>query len=213
MSKYDLVVFDLDGTLVDSDLALIKVGLKLSEYFLPKKDLTIDDLLYINGPSLDESMPVLFPEANVKEVREKYYELAKDSVKDMTLFPSVIPLLEALKALKIKIAIFTSRSRHSLEIVLKRYQLANYMTLIVAGDDGFKSKPSGEALDYIMNSLGIKKEKTLFVGDNWRDTLAGADAKVDVAYLVPYRRKQSIKISAKYLINDLKEVLRIVKDE
>lgn len=72
MSKYQLVVFDFDGTLIDSDLALVKIGLKLSETFLPKKDVSIDDYLYLNGPSLSESFPLLFPGVPYETLLAKY---------------------------------------------------------------------------------------------------------------------------------------------
>ena len=100
MSKYQLVVFDFDGTLVDSDLALIKIGLKMSETFLPKKDITIDDYLYLNGPSLSESMPLIFPGVPFEELRLKYNELAIDSARDMTLFKHAKEILEYLKEKK-----------------------------------------------------------------------------------------------------------------
>ena len=213
MNKVNLVVFDFDGTLVDSDLALVKVGLKMSEHFLIKKDVSIDDFLFLNGPSLDESLPLLFPGYDLKELRDAYYKLAPDSAKDVTLFPRVRELLRKLKEKKIDIAIFTSRSRFSTELILKRHGLLSKFKVIVCGDDGFARKPSGEGLTHLIKKAGTKPEKTLFVGDNWRDILAGKDAKVAVAFLKPYRRIHKLDLKADYAINELIEVLEVLNNE
>lgn len=212
MSKFDLVVFDFDGTLVDSDLALIKVGLKMGESFLLKKDVSIDDFLFLNGPSLDESLPLLFPDVPLEALKAKYYELALDSAKDMTLFKHSVETLDALSALKIDLAIFTSRSRNSVELILKQHRLFNKFKMIVCGDDGFSKKPSGEGLAHIIKELDVKASRTLFVGDNWRDILAGSDVSVPVAFIKPYRRPHKLDVKAQYVINDLSEIVEVVKN-
>ena len=212
MSKFDLVVFDFDGTLFDSDLALVKIALKMSETFLVKKDLSIDDLLFINGPSLDESLPLIFPGVELEELRAKYYEIALDSARDITLFKQAKPLLAELKKRKIDVAIFTSRARTSTELILKQHGMQNDFKMVVCGSDGFTKKPSGEGLTHLLDTLGVKPNRALYVGDNWRDILAGNDAGVPVAFIKPHRRIQKVDIKAQYTINDLNEVLEVIED-
>ena len=212
MSKFDLVVFDFDGTLFDSDLALVKIALKMSETFLVKKDLSIDDLLFINGPSLDETLPLIFPGVDIEVLRAKYYEIALDSARDITLFKQAKPLLAQLKKQKIDVAIFTSRSRPSTELILKQHGLQNEFKMVVCGSDGFAKKPSGEGLVHLLTTLGVKPNRALYVGDNWRDILAGNDAGVPVAFLKPYRRMHKLDIKAQYTINDINEVLEVIEN-
>lgn len=211
MSKYDLVVFDFDGTLFDSDLALIKIALKMSEEFLIKKEVNIDDFLFLNGPSLDESLPTLFPSSDVSDLKKAYYKLAPDSAKDITLYKNVRKLLKELKAQKVEVAIFTSRSRFSTEQILKQHGLFSKFKMVVCGDDGFPKKPSGKGLTYILKTLNVTPKKALFVGDNWRDILAGNDAGVDVAFLRPYRRIHKLDLKAKILIDDVIELVEVIK--
>ncbi len=213
MSKYQLVVFDFDGTLVDSDLALIKIGLKMSETFLPKKDITIDDYLYLNGPSLSESMPLIFPGVPFEELRLKYNELAIDSARDMTLFKHAKEILEYLKEKKIPVALFTSRYRLSAELVLKQKGIFNDFKMIVCGDDGFSKKPSGEGLKHISEKLNVDPKRILFVGDNWRDVVAGSDAGVPTVFIKPHRRHYKLDIKADYEINDLSELKGVIEHE
>lgn len=213
MSNYELVVFDFDGTLFDSDLALLKVALKMSETFLIKKDVNVDDFLYLNGPSLDESLPLLFPGVDISLLRQKYYDLAPESAKDITLYPGVIKLLNELKKAKVEVAIFTSRSRMSTELILKQNGLFSKFKMIVCGDDGFTKKPSGEGLKHIIDTLKIDKGKTLYVGDNWRDVLAGKDVNVPVAYIKSWRRAPKVDVSARFELNNISEVREIVANE
>lgn len=209
-NKYDLVIFDLDGTLVDSDLGLVKVGLELSKYFLPKKGVTVDDYLYLNGPPLSESLALLFPDADVNEVIAKYYELAVDSVKDVTIFPKTLETLKTLKQNKVRLAIFTSRHRRATDLIVKKFGLAPYFELIIAGNDGFKSKPSGEAIKHIYEELDEKRARTLYVGDNWRDVLAAKDANVEIAFVLPYRRRFALDLTVDYELNDINDVVEVV---
>lgn len=211
MNKYNLVVFDLDGTLFDSDLALVKIAFKMSEKFLFRKNVNIDDLLYINGPSLDESLPFLFPDYPIEDLRKEYYKHAMTTSLDITMFPQVTKMLKDLEALNIKMAVFTSRARISAVHLLKQHGIHDRFVKIVCGDDGFTKKPSGEGLDHIIKELKFSKEDTLFVGDNWRDILAGADVGVDVAILKPYRRIHKVDAKAKIVINDLSEIVEVVK--
>ncbi len=213
MNKYQLVVFDFDGTLIDSDLALVKVGLKLSEFFLPKKDVSIDDYLYMNGPSLSESLPLIFPDVPFEELRAKYSELALDSAKDMTVFNHVYETITYLKEKKITLGLFTSRFRATTELVLKQKGLLNEFKILVCGDDGFSKKPSGEGLKYISSKLNIDPKRMLFVGDNWRDVVAGSDAGVKTVFIKPHRRHYKLDIKADYEINDLSELKGVIENE
>lgn len=212
-SKYDLVVFDLDGTVADSDLGLVKIGIKMSETFLPRKDINMDDYLFLNGPTLDETMPYLFPGYPLEDLINKYNELLPESVKDITLFNGAKDVIKTLSESGVEIALLTNRARSSTEQILKRHGVLSYFKMLVCVDDGFKKKPSGEGLVHIMKKLGYKPAKTIFVGDNWRDILAGQDAGIDVAFIHQHRRPHRLDVTAKYVLNDISEVLEVLKSD
>jgi len=211
-SKYDLVVFDLDGTIADSDLGLVKVGIKMSETFLPRKDINMDDYLFLNGPTLDETMPYLFPGYDLDELIKKYYEYLPDSIKDITMFKGARELIKLLKKHDVDMALLTNRARASTEQILKRHGVFKCFKTLVCVDDGFKKKPSGEGLRHICQTLGHSPERTIFVGDNWRDILAGQDAGVDVAFIHQHRRPHRLDVSAKYVLDDISEVVEVLKN-
>ena len=206
-SKYDLVVFDLDGTIADSDLGLVKVGIKMSETFLPRKDINMDDYLFLNGPTLDETMPYLFPGYDLDELIKKYYEYLPDSIKDITMFKGAKELI-VVKKHDVDMALLTN-DKSSTEQILKRHGVLCFELWCV--DDGFKKKPS-ERLTSYCQTLGHSPERTIFVGDNWRDILAGQDAGVDVAFIHQHRRPHRLDVSAKYVLDDISEVVEVLKN-
>ncbi|OQC09835.1 MAG: Pyrophosphatase PpaX [Tenericutes bacterium ADurb.Bin087] len=212
-SKYNLVVFDLDGTIADSDLGLVKIGLKMSETYLPRKDINMDDYLFLNGPTLDETMPYLFPGYPLEELMAKYNEYLPESVKDITMFKGAKELIKTLNDHNLDLALLTNRARASTEQILKRHGVHGFFKTLVCVDDGFKKKPSGEGLVHIMQTLKHTPDKTLFVGDNWRDILAGQDAGVDVAFIHQHRRPHRLDVSAKYVLDDISDVLGVLESD
>lgn len=210
MNKFTLVVFDLDGTLADSDLALVKVGLEIAKHFSPREGVSIDDYLYLNGPPLSESLAYLFPHDDVELTKNKYYELAGTTINDVSLFPGTKEVLQKLLEANVRLAIFTSRHRRAMELILKKHDLNQYFELIIAGNDGFKPKPSGEAIKHIYETLCVPQEKTLYVGDNWRDVAASKEAGVEIAYITSTRRPFDATLTVNYKLQNITEVLEVV---
>lgn len=213
MNKFKLVVFDLDGTLVDSDLALVKVGLEIARHFKVKEGINIDDYLHLNGPPLQETLPDLFPHNTLEETKGKYYELSSGTIDDMTLFPGTEDVLKKLLAAGVKLAIFTSRHRRNTEEIIEKYRLNKYFSLVIAGSDNFAPKPSGESLRHIMNELKVTQKETLYVGDNWRDVSAAHDAGVEIGFIMPHRRRHDETLEIDYKLNTITDVLEVVFNE
>lgn len=208
-NKYSLLVFDIDGTVIDSDLALTKIGLEIAKTYKVDSRVTIDEYLALNGPSLDESLPALFPGYDINELKQAYYNLAHDSIDDMTLFKGVKQLLTELSE-TYKLAIFTSRGRSSVREILNKFDLTNLFSFIVCGDDGFAKKPSAEGMNVIIKEIGVIPTQTLFIGDNWRDVEAGKNAGVDVAFVKSHRRVTRLISEPKYILEDITELKKVL---
>ncbi|HZJ89138.1 MAG TPA: HAD family hydrolase [Bacilli bacterium] len=213
LNKFKLVVFDLDGTLVDSDLALVKVGIEIARHYRQREGANIDDYLYLNGPPLNESLAILFPHDDIELTRQKYYDLAGTTIDDVSIFKSTLLVLESLLAAGVTLALFTSRHRRAMELILDKYDLNKYFSEIIAGNDGFAPKPSGEALTHIMERLNFSGKETLYVGDNWRDVGVARDAGTRIAFIKSHRRKPDETLVVDYELKDIKDVLEVVLNE
>ncbi len=206
MKYIDLIIFDLDGTLVDSrdDIAnavnftLKKIGLKeksiseISSYI----GTGIEDLI---GKSLGNKQEVLLTRA--LSVFEKYYR--KHSIDNSVLYPNVKEILEYFKN-KRKV-IVTNRNYEFALIALNKLGIYDYFENVVGGDDIGCMKPSSCPLDISMNRLNTNKEEAIIVGDMDIDIVAGKKAGIitcGVTYGIG-KKEDIIKAKPDFIIDDI----------
>jgi len=180
-SRKKLVVFDLDGTLVDSGPTVLKIiNTMRADFGLP--DLNYNDL----RPSLSlggrEIVANAFNDRNCNanfdylcDFRERY---ADQSLKDEELFPGVKDILGALKFADIKLAICSNKPRRLVDKVLTAHGIIGFFDAIVSDGDGIKLKPSPEGLHHLMNYFGFRAEELIFVGDSRVDQIAANSAGI-----------------------------------
>ena len=213
MKYIDLIIFDLDGTLVDSrdDIAnavnftLKKIGLKeksiseISSYI----GTGIEDLI---GKSLGNKQEVLLTRA--LSVFEKYYR--KHSTDNSVLYPNVKEILEYFKN-KRKV-IVTNRNYGFALIALNKLGIYDYFENVVGGDDIGCMKPSSCPLDRSMNRLNTNKEEAIIVGDMDIDIVAGKKAGIitcGVTYGIG-KKEDIIKAKPDFIIDDIIDLKDII---
>lgn len=181
VSPRKLVVFDLDGTLVDSGPTVFKI-LNTMRADFGLKDLNYNDL----RPSLSsggrEIVGRAFSDRNCNakfdylcDFRERY---ADQSLKGEELFPGVKDILGALKFADIKLAICSNKPRRLVDKVLTAHEIIGFFDAIVSDGDGLKPKPSPEGLHHLMNYFGCRAEESIFVGDSRVDQIAANNAGI-----------------------------------
>ncbi len=184
--RYDLVVFDWDGTLFDST-ALIVRSIQNS-----CRDLGVgvpDDrqAAYVIGLGLEDALRSAVPGLP----RERYPELARRyrhhylaSQHELSLFTGALPILHALKSRNHWLAVATGKSRRGLDDVLDTVQLKGLFDATRTADET-ASKPDPLMLNELIAELGADPARTLMIGDTTHD-LQMADnagtASVAVAY-------------------------------
>jgi len=213
MKYIDLIIFDLDGTLVDSrdDIAnavnftLKKIGLKeksiseISSYI----GTGIEDLI---GKSLGNKQEVLLTRA--LSVFEKYYR--KHSTDNSVLYPNVKEILEYFKNKRKMIV--TNRNYEFALIVLNKLGIYDYFENVVGGDDIGCMKPSSCPLDISMNRLNTNKEEAIIVGDMDIDIVAGKKAGIitcGVTYGIG-KKEDIIKAKPDFIIDDIINLKNII---
>ena len=76
MNKYDLVLFDLDGTIADSDEMVIRSFQELYRLYGDGRELTREECYYFSGPTLDESFAKLFPNGDFNFLLKEFYRIS-----------------------------------------------------------------------------------------------------------------------------------------
>ncbi|RMH82059.1 phosphoglycolate phosphatase [Pseudomonas sp. AOB-7] len=181
-----LVMFDLDGTLVDSvpDLAAA-VDRMLVE--LGREPVGVDRVRDWVGNGARvlvrralagglEHAAVSEAEADVALVR--FLDIYADCHQLTALYPGVHELLEALSTAAVELAVVTNKPERFVAPLLEQVGLGGYFRWIVGGDTLPQQKPDPAALLQVMRLAGVNAAQALFVGDSRNDVLAARAAGV-----------------------------------
>ncbi len=191
---YDAVIFDLDGTLVDSRLDFAAIRQEINASISEGK---------IDGPIL-EALPSLSPQnrAITERILEEH---ERRGVEEATEFPGAVRVLEELSSEGIRTAILTRNSRVSLEAILERFPFEVEATR--TREDGL-TKPDPEPVRALCERLEVAPERTIGVGD-YRFDLEAARAAGALAILVRRPGNAAFETLAERVIDDLDEILAI----
>jgi pyrophosphatase PpaX len=179
-NKITTILFDLDGTLIDTNELIISSFLHTLEQYYPSQ-YKREDVLPFLGPTLKETFEKM-DETKVDDMIATYrkYNLEKhDSI--VTDFPTVLETIQALKEKGYKIGIVTTKIMDVVQKGLKVTKLDPYFDVIVALDHVEKAKPDPEPIFNALAQLESTPEETIMVGDNYHDILAGKNAGTKTA--------------------------------
>ena len=180
MSKIEAVLFDLDGTLLDSFpdflASLENININSSS---KKIDGSIVRANVSDGSS--KLLKLVFDidaddEGFDEHKRNFLNEYEKNILMYGNLFHGVSDLLNFLLDKKIPYGIVTNKPRKYTEIILKKSSLLRQSKVVICCDDGFKSKPNPEGINHACNILGVPNSKCIYVGDHENDLNASLAA-------------------------------------
>ncbi len=165
-----LVVFDCDGTLVDSQhmiVAAMQAAFESRGHPPPEPEAVRS----IIGLSLEAAVDALIPEKDPVEVaaltqayKDAFLALRRADHHD-PLFPGTREALDALKAREdVLLGIATGKSRRGLDVVLEREGLRSHFFTLQTADDA-PSKPHPAMIERAMAETGVAPERTVMVGD------------------------------------------------
>jgi phosphoglycolate phosphatase len=179
---YELIIFDWDGTLMDSESKIVNCFRKsMADLALSYSgDAAVRNII---GLGLKEALDVLLPEhgeAVRNQVVDRYREhfLYLDET-DMPLFSGVEEGLQQLRKQNYSLAIATGKARIGLDKVLEQTQLGEYFISSRCADEAI-SKPHPRMVLEILNETGISSDRAVVVGDTSYDIQMAHSANTDV---------------------------------
>lgn len=179
MTSIKNIIFDFDGTLVDTAPIIIHTMQEtIHQMGLPPK--TEKECRATIGLRLEEIPSVLWRELQgIGSEYVKNYRKIFDKVKhtlNVSCFPGVAETLHLLHNCGIRMAIASSRSHKSLEEYVNQFGLTDCFDMLVGGDDVAKGKPAPDPILKIIDRLEWKPKETLTVGDAAVDIQMGKAA-------------------------------------
>lgn len=180
-APYSLLVFDWDGTLIDS-IEQITTSLQAASKIICNEEVSEQAARSVIGLGLQEAVERLHPgkeQSLVEKMADAYrhHYLHENNVPS-PLFEGVTEMLEELKDKGFTLAIATGKSRGGLDHSIAEHDVAHYFsTTRCAGE--YLSKPHPEMLLGILNDTQTKTEHALMIGDSEHDLMMANNANVD----------------------------------
>ncbi|HUH59252.1 MAG TPA: HAD-IA family hydrolase [Candidimonas sp.] len=180
MKRYGAVVFDWDGTVMDSTHSIVAaIQGSCADLELPVP--SARDASWVIGLSLESALYRCVPTLTAEKLplfleRYRHHFLSRDP--EIKLFDGIVALLDSLRARNVVLGVATGKSRVGLDRVLGTMQLHDHFDTTRCADESF-SKPHPAMLLEIMAERDLRPEQVLMVGDTSHDIQMATSAGVD----------------------------------
>lgn len=209
------ILFDFDGTLADTAQGIVET---LRESFVrlgrpvPKEE----EMVATIGRPLWKAFQTLgkMTDNEAFQAVEVYRELfMKYEIPNIRMFPGVTAMLEQFAQRCIRMAIVTSRDRHSLDLILQNNGIDKYFETEVTVDDHLTPKPAPDTVLALLERMEIRADETLVVGDTTFDIEMGnrAGCKTCAVTWGNHSRELLATVCPDLIIDELEEILRDIK--
>ncbi|MCS6762787.1 MAG: HAD-IA family hydrolase [Candidatus Protistobacter heckmanni] len=175
--QFDLMVFDWDGTLMDSTSAITRcIQASCADLGLPVPEESVAS--HVIGFGLEDALKLAAPTLDPKDYRKlaeryRFHYLSQDH--QLELFPGVMDMLGALRGDGYLLAVATGKSRRGLDRALDASGLRPLFDVTRCADETF-SKPHPAMLQEISDALGARLARTVMIGDTTHDLQMAVNA-------------------------------------
>lgn len=212
MKQNFAVIFDLDGTLLNTDLLIKETFKHVFKKYKPGYTLSEEELLSFLGPSLKDTFSRYFDESMIDEVIDYYRDYNHAHHQDfVTIYPTVIDTLKELKEKDYPLAVVTTKYSVAAYIGLDMFDITKYFDVILGMDHVKKIKPDPEGIHKVMQELHCAKG--VMIGDNTSDIMAGKNAGV-YTIGVNWTPKGTEAVEALHpdlMIDEMKEIIEFIE--
>ena len=195
--KYDLVIFDLDGTLLNTldDLAYA-ANTALAAFGFPRRSTEEVRTFIGNGVArlIRRAVPEGTSDETVSEVLKRFKAIYTENVNVHTVpYPGIPELLDSLRSAGVKCAVNSNKVDNAVRLLCEAH-FTGRLDLALGEREGIPKKPAPDGAQYIMNTLSAAPERTLYVGDGDADLLTAENAGIDSAWVSwGYRRREELE--------------------
>lgn len=177
MPRFDVVLFDLDGTLVDSAALILESFHHTTELVLGKRFPDERILAHVGGGNLDTQMALLDRD-HVPELVRVYREHNNASYGELVCFTGIPAVLAELKRQGRRLGVVSAKRRPTIDIAFAAAGLEGIFDVVVGSDATTKFKPDPEPILHALALLGAEPHEAAYVGDSPFDAAAARAAGV-----------------------------------
>ncbi len=216
--KYKAVIFDLDGTLIDS----MGIWLQVDKEYLIKRGIPVPEDLFEDVPEGNSYKEICqyfkdkfnLPDS-IEEIGAEWQSMVeKHYTTDITLKHGALELIKYLNEQNIKIGLGTSNNKHLAETVLKANNVMHYFDSIVAGCEEIKGKPYPDIFQKAAAELQIEPQHCLVIEDTLIGIQAAHKGEMD-AYAIfdnnNTHNVEKLKLEADFYAENFDDILEKLK--
>jgi len=195
------VIFDLDGTLINSAIPFKEMKIKIITFFQAKgvtfgllnENLLNFEIVKLAVNNLQEKG---FSRRQITKILSQVSEIMNEvelqSIDNASLIEDAAKILNYLKLRGLRLGVMTRSCHEYAQKILTKFGLDKFFDALAARDDVSQPKPNPEHAFYLLNLLGVKAEETLFIGDCWSDAECASQAKLRFVFVG--RTKETAKV-------------------
>ncbi len=206
-NKIDTVLFDLDGTLLNTKPLIDRSFIHTFMHFRPDYKLTDEELDSFFGPTLYQTFSRYSnDEEEIQEMIQYYRDYNVPNHDSMVNpFPGAKDTIKDLHKKGVKVGVVSSKKTDLVMHGLEIFGMLEYMDIVIGADEVKNHKPAPDGILLAKEKLNSKN--VLYVGDTKNDILAGKNANVKTCGVL-YIKNPSImlEVSPDYVINKLSEI-------
>ena len=202
------LIFDMDGTLIDSYDSIVDCIVKTNNHFNVENDRG-----FIREMIQKESTSYFFKFVSMNNKIEyedlwNFYNNTEVDYSLIKLMPHAIEMFEALQERDVKNYVYTHRGPSVFKIN-KLLGIDRYLTEVVNLNNGFKRKPDPEGIDYLISKYNMQRNKTYYIGDRLLDQECAKNAGVNRVYYQSYKELSLDSKDYDYYLDDLLDITKI----
>lgn len=179
---YETILFDLDGTIIDSEEGIINSAI----YALSKFGINAENRASLKrfiGPPLHKSFELFYgfsveKAALAVDIYREYY--AEKGVFECTLYPDMETLFKRLKQAGKTLVLATSKYEYFAKIILEHFALDKYFDFVAGSTKNGERSAKADVISYVLDSMDLTdKSKVLMIGDKMHDIVGASTVGID----------------------------------
>ena len=174
--KIDGIIFDSDGTLVDS-LKLIVNAYNYAVEPVLHETFGVEQVSSLFGPPMEKILLCVLPSKFANEAVHRYHEYYREHFQDYAnVYPGIPEVVTSLHRSNQTLGVVTGAGRQAAELTLKLTGLFSSFGTVVTGDDVGRPKPNPDGLQLAIRKMSTLADRTVYIGDSVVDIQAAKNA-------------------------------------
>ena len=217
-TKYKAIIFDLDGTLIDTEINFKDMKIAIVNKLKEKFNIEFNNE-QIYKARVTEILSYVLSKVNEKErnsVIQRVFEIAEQfempAAKEAKLRKNVVTVLEELKKRGVKLAVITNEGKRVTTFLIESFGIADYFDIIVTRDDVGVLKPNPKGLLKIIDFLKLDKSQILLIGDSHIEIETARNAGITAWGILNGfgKRNELIAKGAERVLDEIEDLLRFI---